>query len=368
MTLLGEGTFGSVVGVTDARGEQVALKRYRDHDCMNECAVDFVREVMILNSVAGVRGVVRMLRIIWDENPATVMPRAMRGALSAAMPIPWSMVRDYLSQLRSALALLHARGVMHRDVKPGNVLLEGSGAAVLCDFGSSVVFTPLGSGKRTDVLTTYNYAAPEMLDPTIPGYDARADIWSLGVLALDALDGGLAFPGKRVGSVRRSHEHFHARALARAASHCMAWKSMLSIDPRGRARDNELGVWEPAHAVHIDTDVALHFAGAFVYQLGSDGMRMAMALAQRWRNGGGGGSAADVSAACACLVSKALFDSEIVYVGDFTHTYEVARLERSVLRAVSADALDVGAELPDALAIRLGAFSPRCFACDACDA
>ena len=65
---------------------------------------------------------------------------------------------------------------------------------------------------------------------------------------------------------------------------------------------------------------------------------MAMALAQRWRNVGGGGSPANVSAACACLVSKALFDSEVVYVADFAHSYEVARLERSVLRAVSPHA------------------------------
>src|SRR5439155_14847836 len=95
-----------------------------------------------------------------------------------------------VAQLAQALAAAHAAGLVHRDVKPANVLLTGSGAeehAYLCDFGLS---RPVASGSLTKehaFLGTAAYASPEQIrgDPL----DARSDLYSLACLLYECLAG-----------------------------------------------------------------------------------------------------------------------------------------------------------------------------------
>ena len=86
--------------------------------------------------------------------------------------------RDVTAQLCAALWTLHSMGVVHRDVKPENVVMRGS-EAVLIDFNASRIFKPDTEGD-TQVLGTTGYAAPEQYG--ISQSDFRADIYSLGVL------------------------------------------------------------------------------------------------------------------------------------------------------------------------------------------
>ena len=86
--------------------------------------------------------------------------------------------RDVTAQLCAALWTLHSMGVVHRDVKPENVIMRGS-EAVLIDFNASRIFKPDTEGD-TQVLGTTGYAAPEQYG--ISQSDFRADIYSLGVL------------------------------------------------------------------------------------------------------------------------------------------------------------------------------------------
>ena len=86
--------------------------------------------------------------------------------------------RDIARQLCEALWVLHSMGAVHRDIKPENVLLRGS-EAVLIDFDAARFFRP-GRDEDTQVLGTTGYAAPEQYG--LAQSDARADIYSLGVL------------------------------------------------------------------------------------------------------------------------------------------------------------------------------------------
>ena len=86
--------------------------------------------------------------------------------------------RNVTAQLCAALWTLHSMGVVHRDVKPENVVMRGS-EAVLIDFNASRIFKPDTEGD-TQVLGTTGYAAPEQYG--ISQSDFRADIYSLGVL------------------------------------------------------------------------------------------------------------------------------------------------------------------------------------------
>ena len=92
--------------------------------------------------------------------------------------LPPKQAADIARQVCGALWVLHGRGVVHRDVKPGNILLKG-GTAVLIDFDASRQYDA-ASRKDTQVLGTVGYAAPEQFGFTQT--DARADIYALGVM------------------------------------------------------------------------------------------------------------------------------------------------------------------------------------------
>lgn len=89
-----------------------------------------------------------------------------------------SGARKVLYGVCDALAVLHKQGIVHRDVKPENVMIEKSGRIVLIDFNASR--TESGASKDTVVMGTVGYAAPEQLG--LSQTDARTDIYAAGVL------------------------------------------------------------------------------------------------------------------------------------------------------------------------------------------
>ena len=86
--------------------------------------------------------------------------------------------RKVLQQVCNALSVLHSRGIIHRDVKPENVMVDGNGRVVLIDFNASRKESP--AGKDTRIMGTVGYAAPEQLG--LSQTDGRTDIYAAGVL------------------------------------------------------------------------------------------------------------------------------------------------------------------------------------------
>jgi len=88
------------------------------------------------------------------------------------------------AQVLDALVYLHSHHVMHRDIKAGNVLLTTAGRAKLADFGVSA---PLQSTlqRQLTVIGSPYWMAPEIISKSNEGYDTRADIWSLGITAME---------------------------------------------------------------------------------------------------------------------------------------------------------------------------------------
>ena len=105
-------------------------------------------------------------------------------------PLPSGEVVRILQEVAWALAYAHGRGVVHRDIKPDNILLErGSGRAMLTDFGIARSLNAATSGTVPGlILGTLQYIAPEQADGTVP-VDGRADLYALGVTAFYALTG-----------------------------------------------------------------------------------------------------------------------------------------------------------------------------------
>jgi predicted Ser/Thr protein kinase len=100
-------------------------------------------------------------------------------------------VLDWARQLMDALAHCHEHGVIHRDVKPQNVMITWQGQAVLVDFGLAKLADPRDPRTRTAMrgLGTPEYAPPEQYDTTEGGTDPRTDIYSLAATLYHALAG-----------------------------------------------------------------------------------------------------------------------------------------------------------------------------------
>jgi len=129
-----------------------------------------------------------------DERPYIVMELAEGDTLAAHLrggPLDWRIAVRVCAEVSAALAAAHAQGIVHRDVKPANVILTPAGVKVL-DFG---IATPAGTPDHTPdgiVLGTPAYLAPEQLDrmPATPA----ADMYALGVLLFYCLTGRLPYP------------------------------------------------------------------------------------------------------------------------------------------------------------------------------
>lgn len=106
-------------------------------------------------------------------------------------PLPLAETVTVLRRVAEALAYIHGRGIVHRDVKPENVLLDGAGDVRLTDFGLALLREDAGRTRLTGtdvVMGTYDYMSPEQREAS-RNVDARSDLYALGVLAYELLTG-----------------------------------------------------------------------------------------------------------------------------------------------------------------------------------
>jgi eukaryotic-like serine/threonine-protein kinase len=97
------------------------------------------------------------------------------------------------ARLAAALAHVHANDVVHRDVKPSNIVLDADGAPHLADFGIALLLDVVRLTGANEIMGTAAYLAPEQI--LGEGVDAAADVYSLGLVLLECLTGELEYPG-----------------------------------------------------------------------------------------------------------------------------------------------------------------------------
>ncbi|MFF5080327.1 serine/threonine-protein kinase [Actinoplanes sp. NPDC000266] len=117
-------------------------------------------------------------------------------------PLAWRDAVGVAVEVASALATAHARGVVHRDVTPANVMLTGAGAKVV-DFGISAIVGQRDAAPDGSLLGTPAYLAPERLGGS--QVSASADVYALGLLLYRSLTGRLPWPAETTADALRAH-------------------------------------------------------------------------------------------------------------------------------------------------------------------
>ncbi len=139
--------------------------------------------------------------------PYIAMEYLPGGALSARLkgePLPFDAALTILEQIADALDYAHKRDLVHRDVKPANILFDDEGRAVLVDFGLVKSLVESGYTVAGTSLGTPHYMAPEQAQAGAP-VDARADVYALGVVAYEMLTGRVPFEADTPLAVLRAH-------------------------------------------------------------------------------------------------------------------------------------------------------------------
>jgi len=197
--LLGEGGVGRVfaaVDKTDSR--RLALKVLRPELAKDPAQTErFVKEARLLleldhpHLVKGYRVAKEGEAIFFAME--LVPGRCLQDVLAEQGRLDEESALEIVVEVASALDALHARGLVHRDVKPGNILWSEERGAVLIDLGFAVAQNAQPSGETT--AGTVHYIAPEQARGSNQ-LDVRADIYALGATLYHLVTGALPFPGK----------------------------------------------------------------------------------------------------------------------------------------------------------------------------
>lgn len=205
---LGRGGFAVVYAVRDTRlGRYLAVKVMRPEFVAAPTVRErFLREARFVAQLDHPN----ILRVVFAGEGAglsyfamhRVRGESLRERLDRERPLPVAeAVRIFVGVARG-LAYAHAHGVVHRDVKPGNVMLTADGRVLLLDFG---IAKGLAADSASLSLTGAVIGTPEYMSPEQAsgnrGVDHRSDLYSLGVVTFEALTGTLPFEGDTFGAV-----------------------------------------------------------------------------------------------------------------------------------------------------------------------
>ncbi|XP_045449529.1 cyclin-dependent kinase 2 [Melitaea cinxia] len=195
---IGEGTYGVVYKARDRiTGNEIALKKIKLENEPEGVPSTALREISVLRELNH-PAVVRLLDVLLADTKLFLVFEFLHMDLKRLMditkgPLKPDLVKSYLKQLLDGVAYCHAHRVLHRDLKPQNLLIDAEGHIKLADFGLARAFGIPVRAYTHEVVTLW-YRAPEILLGA-KFYSTAVDVWSLACIYAEMASGTTLFPG-----------------------------------------------------------------------------------------------------------------------------------------------------------------------------
>lgn len=206
---VGQGTYSSVFQAREVEtGRMVALKKVRLDTLQHESIRFMAREIIILRTLDH-PNVMKLEGIITSQLSNSIylvfeyMEHDLAGLLSNPdVKFTDSQIKCYMRQLLSGLEHFHLRGIMHRDIKVSNILVNNEGILKIGDFGLANTVSPNSKHPLTSRVVTLWYRPPELLMGST-NYGVTVDLWSVGCVFAEL------FMGKPILKGRTEVEQLH---------------------------------------------------------------------------------------------------------------------------------------------------------------
>jgi len=207
---IGEGTYGKVyLAKSKENGDKVALKKIRMDNEKEGFPITAIREIKILKELRH-PNIVQLKEIVTSKGTSEnkgessiymvfeYMDHDLTGLMLMSDSNPWTPtpahIKCYMKQLLQGLHHCHTKGVLHRDIKGSNILLNNKGQLKLADFGLARPFSEHVNNYTNRVITLW-YRPPELLLGAVQ-YGTAIDMWSVGCILVELLAKRAVFPGR----------------------------------------------------------------------------------------------------------------------------------------------------------------------------
>ena len=240
---LGEGGMGVVYRARYVVDNRHVAVKLLPPDIANEMILSrFERELEILNTLRHPH-IVRCFGGVCEGNQHFYAMELVEGGtldklLEERGKFSWEAAVQFALQMASGLSYAHERGVVHRDVKPGNFLLTPGGKLKLSDFGLATVEAATKITAAGKTMGTFPYMAPEQIRGR-PPVSPQTDLYALGCVIFEMLTGRTPFVGDAPAEVMHKHLDDVPPRISEFASDCppsleLLVRDLLQKDPNDR--------------------------------------------------------------------------------------------------------------------------------------
>ncbi|MEL7433596.1 MAG: serine/threonine-protein kinase [Chloroflexota bacterium] len=206
---IGYGGFSTVYLALDTwdNTEVVIKSQNKQHRRSEDIVYQFRNEAEILANL--VHPNIISLLDYWEDNKGCyldmpLMPNGDLLRLCEHDTLTLEEIAGVLHQIGGALDYGHARGIVHADIKPQNILLDENGLAVLTDYGIAVDTTqPIRASRDDNLYATFSYVAPEQI--TMKTVVPQSDVYSMGIMLYELLTGQVPFQESSALELLRKH-------------------------------------------------------------------------------------------------------------------------------------------------------------------